>query len=118
VINAALEGLITGLSEKRAQLEADAGEEGGKQPETGRNPLNRGWRAEAYDISNTNGVDSVGALVVFEGSSPVRKDYRRFKIRTVEGPNDVGSLQEVLTRRFKRGLAGDRSFDTMPDCSS
>ncbi len=115
VINAALEGLITGLSEKRAQLEADAGKEGGKQPETGRNPLNRGWRAEAYDISNTNGVDSVGAMVVFEGSSPVRKDYRRFKIRTVEGPNDVGSLQEVLTRRFKRGLAGDRSFDTMPD---
>lgn len=73
------------------------------------------WRVEAYDISNTNGVDSVGALVVFEGSSPMRKDYRRFKIRTVEGPNDFGSMQEVLYRRFKRGLQGDQSFGKMPD---
>lgn len=73
------------------------------------------WRIEAYDISNTNGVDSVGAMVVFEGSSPVRKDYRRFKIRTVEGPNDFGSMQEVLYRRFKRGLQGDQSFGKMPD---
>jgi len=54
-------------------------------------------------------------MVVFEGSSPMRKDYRRFKIRTVEGPNDFGSLQEVLYRRFKRGLQGDQSFDKMPD---
>lgn len=75
----------------------------------------RNWRTEAYDISNTNGVDSVGAMVVFEGSSPVRRDYRRFKIRTVEGPNDFGSLQEVLCRRFKRGLQGDRSFERLPD---
>lgn len=74
-----------------------------------------GWRVEAYDISNTNGIDSVGAMVVFEGSSPVRKDYRRFKIRTVEGPNDYGSLQEVLSRRFKRGLQGDGRFEIMPD---
>lgn len=73
------------------------------------------WRVEAYDISNTNGVDSVGAMVVFEGSSPMRKDYRRFKIRTVEGPNDFGSMQEVLYRRFKRGLQGDQSFGKMPD---
>jgi excinuclease ABC subunit C len=73
------------------------------------------WRVEAYDISNTNGVDSVGAMVVFEGSAPMRKDYRRFKIRTVEGPNDFGSMQEVLYRRFKRGLSGDQSFGKMPD---
>lgn len=73
------------------------------------------WRVEAYDISNTYGIDSVGAMVVFEGSSPVRKDYRRFKIRTVEGPNDYGSLQEVLSRRFKRGLQGDGRFEIMPD---
>lgn len=73
------------------------------------------WRVEAYDISNTNGVDSVGAMVVFEGSNPVRKDYRRFKIRTVEGPNDFGSMQEVLYRRFKRGLQGDQRFGKMPD---
>lgn len=74
-----------------------------------------GYRVEAYDISNTNGIDSVGAMVVFEGTSPVRKDYRRFKIRTVEGPNDYGSLQEVLYRRCKRGLQGDGRFGIMPD---
>ena len=74
-----------------------------------------GWRIEAYDISNTNGVDSVGAMVVFQGMNPVRKDYRRFKIRTVEGPNDYGSMQEVLYRRFKRSLEGDQSFARLPD---
>jgi len=73
------------------------------------------WRIEAYDISNTNGIDSVGAMVVFENGKPVRKDYRRFKIRTIEGPNDYGSLQEVLYRRLKRGLKGDPSFSKMPD---
>lgn len=75
----------------------------------------RKWRIEAYDISNTNGVDSVGAMVVFENGRPVRKDYRRFKIRTIEGPNDYGSLQEVLYRRIKRGLNGDAAFSSLPD---
>ncbi|MDD4564701.1 MAG: excinuclease ABC subunit UvrC [Eubacteriales bacterium] len=74
-----------------------------------------GWRVEAYDISNTNGVDTVGGMVVFKGSKPQRKDYRRFKIRTVEGPNDFGSLQEVLYRRFNRGIQGDQRFSEMPD---
>lgn len=73
------------------------------------------FRVEAYDISNINGVDSVGAMVVFEGTKPVRKDYRRFKIRTVEGPNDYGSLQEVVYRRFKRLQEGDPGFSKMPD---
>ena len=54
-------------------------------------------------------------MVVFEGNIPVRKDYRRFKIKTIEGPNDYGSLQEVLYRRFKRGQQGDQSFAKMPD---
>lgn len=75
----------------------------------------KSWRIEAYDISNTNGVDSVGAMVVFESGRPVRKDYRRFKIKTIEGPNDYGSLQEVLYRRFKRGIEGDKSFAKKPD---
>ncbi|MBE6031117.1 MAG: excinuclease ABC subunit UvrC [Clostridiales bacterium] len=75
----------------------------------------RQYRAEAYDISNTNGIDSVGAMVVFEGSKPVKKDYRRFKIRTVEGPNDYGSLQEVIYRRFRRAEAGDAGFVKIPD---
>ncbi len=73
------------------------------------------YRVESYDISNTNGVDTVGAMVVFENLKPVRKDYRRFKIKTVEGQNDYGALQEVLYRRFKRALAGDPGFVAMPD---
>ncbi len=83
--------------------------------ETGKAKSRRGWRVESYDISNTNGVDSVGAMVVFEGSHPIRKDYRRFKIKTIEGPNDYGSMQEMITRRFKRALEGDKSFITFPD---
>lgn len=78
-------------------------------------PSGRSYRAEAYDISNTNGVDSVGAMVVFEGMKPVKKDYRRFKIRTIEGPNDYGSLQEVIYRRFKRAADGDAGFIRTPD---
>lgn len=73
------------------------------------------YRIESYDISNTNGVDTVGAMVVFQNLKPVRKDYRRFKIKTIEGPNDYGSLQEMLYRRFKRALAGDPGFKTLPD---
>lgn len=75
----------------------------------------KSWRIEAYDISNTNGVDTVGVMVVFEGNNPIRKDYRRFKIKTIEGPNDYGSLQEVIYRRFKRGLEDDPGFSKMPD---
>lgn len=73
------------------------------------------FRAESYDISNTNGVDSVGAMVVFEGTRRIRKDYRRFKIKTVEGPNDYASLQEMLYRRFSRADKGDPAFSTLPD---
>ena len=73
------------------------------------------YRIESYDISNTNGVDSVGAMVVFEGLKPIRKDYRRFKIKTVEGPDDYGSLQEMLYRRFKRAQQGDAGFVKLPD---
>ncbi|MDO4353125.1 MAG: excinuclease ABC subunit UvrC, partial [Clostridia bacterium] len=74
-----------------------------------------GYRVEAYDISDINGVDSVGAMVVFDGSRRLKKDYRRFKVKTVEGPDDYGSMQEVLYRRFKRAKAGDSSFNTYPD---
>ena len=61
-------------------------------------------RLEAYDISNTSGVESVGSMVVFEHGKPRKSDYRKFKIRTVQGPNDYASLKEVLTRRFGHGL--------------
>ncbi len=58
-------------------------------------------RIECYDISNTQGTNSVGAMVVFEAGRPKPSEYRRFKIKTVEGPNDFASHQEVLRRRFR-----------------
>ena len=76
---------------------------------------NRIHRVESYDISNLNGMDSVGAMVVFEDGKPVRKDYRRFKIKTVEGQDDTGSLMEVLFRRYSRAKEGDPGFSTLPD---
>lgn len=82
---------------------------------SGEGTFDHAYRVESYDISNTNGVDSVGAMVVFEDMKPIRKDYRRFKIRTIEGPDDYGSLQEMLYRRFKRAAAGDPGFIKLPD---
>ncbi|SCY48210.1 excinuclease ABC subunit UvrC [Alkaliphilus peptidifermentans] len=61
-------------------------------------------RIEAYDISNTQGVQSVGSMVVFHEGKAKHKDYRRFKIKTIEGPNDYGSLEEIIKRRFQRGI--------------
>jgi excinuclease ABC subunit C len=61
-------------------------------------------RIEAYDISNIQGVDSVGTMVVFEDGRPKNSDYRRFKINTVKGANDYESMREILTRRFQHGL--------------
>ncbi len=61
-------------------------------------------RLEAYDISNIQGVDSVGTMVVYEDHKFKKSDYRRFKIKTVKGANDYDSMREILTRRFQRGL--------------
>ena len=61
-------------------------------------------RMEAYDISNTNGFESVGSMVVYERGRPKRNDYRKFKIRGIKGADDYGSMREVLTRRFTHGL--------------
>ena len=72
-------------------------------------------RAEAYDISNTNGIESMGSMVVFEDGKPKKNDYRKFKIKTVKGPDDYKSMREVLTRRFKRALEGSSGFDVYPD---
>ena len=62
------------------------------------------FRMEAYDISNISGFASVGSMVVYENGRPKRNDYRKFKIKWVNGPNDYASMQEVLTRRFSHGL--------------
>ena len=74
----------------------------------------REYRVEAYDISNFNGLDTVGGMVVYEGRKPVRSDYRKFKVRTAEG-DDYGSLREVIYRRLKRARKGDEGFSTYPD---
>ncbi|HEX8982827.1 MAG TPA: excinuclease ABC subunit UvrC, partial [Ktedonobacterales bacterium] len=72
-------------------------------------------RIECYDISNTQGTDSVGSMVVLENGKPKNSEYRRFRIKTIEGANDVGSLQEVLRRRFKRMLPDDDGrVDALP----
>ena len=78
-------------------------------------------RMEAYDISNISGFDSVGSMIVYEKGKPKRNDYRKFKIKSVQGSDDYASMREVLTRRFQHGLeerengneAG--SFNVFPD---
>ena len=61
-------------------------------------------RMEAFDISNINGFETVGSMVVYEKGKPKRSDYRKFKLRTVTGPDDYASMHEVLTRRFMHGM--------------
>lgn len=61
-------------------------------------------RIEAFDISNINGFETVGSMIVYEKGKPKRSDYRKFKLRTVTGPDDYGSMYEVLTRRFTHGM--------------
>lgn len=72
-------------------------------------------RIEAYDISNIQGTDSVASMVVLQDGNPSNKDYRRFKIKTVEGPNDFASMAEVTERRFKRFLEDSAGFNVAPD---
>lgn len=64
-------------------------------------------RIESYDISNISGVDSVGSMIVYEDGKKAPKEYRKFKIKTIEGPDDYGSLEEVLTRRFTKMVNSD-----------
>ena len=73
-------------------------------------------RMEAYDISNISGFESVGSMVVYEKGRPKRSDYRKFKIKWVQGPNDYASMEEVLTRRFTHESNGEfDSFAKLPD---
>lgn len=78
-------------------------------------------RMEAFDISNTNGFASVGSMIVYDRGKPKRNDYRKFKIKGVQGADDYASMREVLTRRFQHGLAERESsreigsFTTFPD---
>ena len=73
--------------------------------------LQNATRMEAFDISNTNGFESVGSMVVFEKGRPKRSDYRKFKIRTVQGPDDYASMREVLMRRFTHGMEEEKELE-------
>ena len=68
-------------------------------------------RMEAYDISNISGFESVGSMIVYEKGKPKRSDYRKFKIKSVQGADDYASMEEVLTRRFTHGLEERKELD-------
>ena len=70
---------------------------------------------EAFDISNISGAQSVGSMVVYQDGKPKRNDYRKFRIKSVMGPNDYASMEEVLTRRFTH--ENDESFELEGDYS-
>ncbi|HHY04082.1 MAG TPA: excinuclease ABC subunit UvrC [Thermoanaerobacterales bacterium] len=72
------------------------------------------YRIEGFDISNIQGTSSVASMVVFEDGMPKKEDYRKFKIKTVDGPNDFESIKEVIFRRFKRAKS-DEKFGNLPD---
>lgn len=72
-------------------------------------------RIECYDISNTMGTNSVASMVVFQGGRPAKSEYRRFKIKTVEGADDFASMAEVIRRRLERLQADDEKFTPAPD---
>ena len=95
------------LSQDREKLKREEGRTIGAVKEISdllQLPLTGTARMEAYDISNINGFENVGSMVVYEKGKPKRSDYRKFKIRTVQGPNDYASMEEVLTRRFSHGI--------------
>lgn len=102
------------LKQKISELIRRAAEIDGSIPRLLEEDDEEEYRVEAYDISNMNGLDTVGAMVVYEGSRPVRNDYRKFRIRTADG-DDYGSLQEVMYRRLKRAREGDPGFSRYPD---
>ena len=72
-------------------------------------------RMESYDISNTGASDIVASMVVYVDGRPLKRDYRRFKLKDMTGPDDYASMEQVLTRRFRRYLDGDEKFADKPD---
>jgi excinuclease ABC, C subunit len=127
LVKMATENAVETLQALRVQWEADKNKQTEALNELQQalqvdHPINR---IECYDISNTQGVASVGSMVVFEQGTPAKNMYRHFNIKTVVGPDDFASMEEVLTRRFKRwqaaqeqhsvGAKVDPSFSVLPD---
>ena len=104
------------LSRDRERIKAEAGRTIGAVADiAGALGIGHVSRIEAYDISNISGFQSVGSMVVFEKGKPKRNDYRKFRIKTVHGPDDYASMKEVLTRRFERALNESSGFEKLPD---
>ena len=100
------------LSQDRDRIRREEGRTIGAMKEiAGWLGLQNATRMEAFDISNTNGFESVGSMVVFEKGRPKRSDYRKFKIRTVQGPDDYASMREVLMRRFTHGMEEEKELE-------
>ncbi len=113
LLDMAYENAKTTLLNNREKMKREMGRTIGAQKEIASLlGLDSVHRMEAYDISNISGFDSVGSMVVFEGGKPKRNDYRKFRIKTIEGPNDYGSMREVLTRRFLRGASEQENGNT------
>ena len=102
------------LSQDREKLKREEGRTIGAVKEISdllQLPLTGTARMEAYDISNVNGFENVGSMVVYEKGKPKRSDYRKFKIKSVSGPDDYACMREVLTRRFRHGMEESRELE-------
>ena len=102
------------LSQDREKLKREEGRTIGAVKEISdllQLPLTGTARMEAYDISNINGFENVGSMVVYEKGKPKRSDYRKFKIKSVSGPDDYACMREVLTRRFRHGMEESRELE-------
>ena len=116
LVEMAAENAAMVLSRDRERLKREEGRTTGAVREIGKvTGVSKIRRMEAYDISNISGTDSVGSMVVFENGRPKRNDYRKFRLRTVSGPDDYASMREVLLRRFQRAVEGSAGFDVLPD---
>ena len=102
------------LSQDREKLKREEGRTIGAVKEISdllKLPFGGTARMEAYDISNINGFENVGSMVVYEKGKPKRSDYRKFKIKSVSGPDDYACMREVLTRRFRHGMEESKELE-------
>ena len=102
------------LSQDREKLKREEGRTIGAVKEISdllQLPLGGAARMEAYDISNINGFENVGSMVVYEKGKPKRSDYRKFKIKSVSGPDGYACMRDVLTRRFRHGMEESRELE-------
>ncbi len=102
------------LSQDREKLKREEGRTIGAVKEISdllQLPLTGAARMEAYDISNINGFENVGSMIVYEKGKPKRSDYRKFKIKSVSGPDDYACMREVLTRRFRHGMEESKELE-------